>query len=53
VTLKSTADITEINVSETDYDKASGITLNLFRLIVQQRTIVVTVLKLLSPKPAK
>ena len=51
MTLKHAVDSTEINVSETDYDKASKITLNLFRLIVQQRITVVTVLKLLSPKP--
>jgi hypothetical protein len=50
VTLKYAVDNTEINVSETDYDKASRIILNLFRLIVQQGIIVVTVLKLLSPK---
>jgi hypothetical protein len=53
VTLKYTVDSTEINVIETDYDKASRIVLNLFRLIVQQRIIVVTVLKLVSPKPEK
>ena len=49
--LKYTVDSIEIDVSETDYDKANRIVLNIFRLVVQRMIIVVNVLKLLSPKP--